>query len=180
MTISPLGKFIVALSLVALLLACIYVYGDHQFGLGETAERSLWLKRDNADLTKANAKIKLLEEQYRKQERDWADVLAATSTQYQKDLKHVKDDKDRVIAGLRDGSMRLFLPVATGLKPNGSAACQIATTASGRDGETRGELSIAAAEFLVSFASEADEVTKQLGRCQDIINADRGEGNGRK
>jgi hypothetical protein len=172
---SPLAwlKWGVALLLIAALAGCIYNYG-------EIAERVAWLARDIVGLTAANAKIKSLEEQYRKQEHDHADALAAISSQYQKDLKHVKDEKDRVIAGLRDGSMRLLIPVATTFKPDGSAACQITTTATGRDGQTRAELSVSASEFLVSFAAEADEVSKQLGRCQDIINADRGEGNARK
>lgn len=173
-------KWGAAFLLIAAMVYAIYAYGQQQLGLGQQAEQAACLKRDNADLTHANAKIKSLEEQYRKQEHDHAAALASISSQYQKDLAHVKADKDRVIAGLRDGSVRLHIPVATTVQPNGGAASAVVSTTAGRDGETRAELSVAASEFLVSLTSEADEVTKQLGRCQEVINADRksGESNG--
>jgi len=118
----------------------------------------------------------LLEEKYRQQEHDAADALAVISSKYQEDLKHVKTEKDRVIAGLRDGTFRLRIPVATRLGAYGGAASEVAFTACGRDGEARTELSVEASEFLVGLASESDEVVKQLGRCQDIIKADRTQG----
>lgn len=176
-------KWLAALLLIAAVLGIIYAYGQQQFGLGEKAERGTWLERENGQLVTANVKIKSLEEQYRTQEHDHAVALASISSQYQKDLAHVKADKDRVITGLRNGSMRLQVPIAATVQPDGGTASKVAATTTGRDGETRAELSISAAEFLVGLASEADEVTKQLGRCQDVINADRdqqGKNDGRK
>lgn len=174
-------KWLAALLLIAAVLGIVYAYGQQQFGLGEKAERGTWLERENGQLVTANAKIKSLEEQYRTQEQRHAVALASISSQYQKDLTHVKADKDRVIAGLRAGSMRLFIPSTATVSANGGAASAVTPATAGRDGDTRCELSVAASEFLVGFASEADEITKQLGRCQDVINADRnsGEGNGR-
>jgi hypothetical protein len=180
--IAPWVKWLAALLLVVAMDYAIYAYGQKQFGLGEQAERAVCLKRDNADLTSANAKLKSLEEQYRQQEHDHATALASISSQYQKDLTHVKADKDRVIAGLRAGAVRLFVPAATALSPDGGAASAVTPASSGRDGAARCELSVAASEFLVGLAAEADEVAKQLGACQAVINADRttGDGNGRK
>jgi len=176
-------KWLAALLLIAAVLGIVYAYGQQQFGLGEKTERGTWLKRENGQLVTANAKIRSLEEQYRMQEHDHTAALASISSQYQKDLAHVKADKDRVIASLRNGSMRLHIPIAATVQPNGGTASAVVLAATGRDGETRAELSVAASEFLVGLASEADEITKQLGRCQDVINADRdqqGKNDGRK
>lgn len=174
--IPPWVKWLAVLLLATAAVYAIYSYGQQQFGLGEKAERSTWLARENAQLTKANAKIKQLEEKYRQQEQDAADALAVISSKYQEDLKHVKTEKDRVIAGLRDGTFRLRIPVAARLSAYGGSAAEVAASTCGRDGETRAELSVEASEFLVGLASESDEVTKQLGRCQDVINADRNIG----
>jgi hypothetical protein len=181
--ISPWVKIFIPLLIIVAVLFGVFTYGAHQFGLGKKVEQAACLKRDNADLTHANAKLKSLEEQYRKQEHDHSAALAYISSQYQKDLAHVKADKDRVISGLRDGSVRLRILVASTVQPNGGAASAVTSSTAGRDGETRAELSVSASEFLVGLASEADEVTKQLGRCQDVINADRdqqGKNDGRK
>jgi hypothetical protein len=169
-------KWLAALLLIAAVLGIVYAYGQQQFGLGEKAERGTWLARENGQLVTANAKLKSLEEQYRTQEHDHAAALASISSQYQKELAHVKADKDRVIASLRDGSMRLRIPVAATVSANGGIASEVTPATTGRDGETRAELSVAAAEFLVGLASEADEVAKQLGACQAVINADRNIG----
>lgn len=169
-------EFIVALLVFAVVVCGIYAYGQHEFNSGKQTERATWLARENAQLTKANAKIKQLEEKYRQHEQDAADALAVISSKYQEDLKHVKTEKDRVIAGLRDGTFRLRIPVAARLSAYRGSAAEVAAPACGRNGETRAELSVEASEFLVGLASESDEVTKQLGRCQDVINADRNIG----
>lgn len=170
---SGLGVLIMALLIIAAAMLGVYAYGEYTFGLGELAERSRWLARDNTQLTAANAKIKSLEEKYRQQERDAADALAVISHNYQEDLKHVKTEKDRVIAGLRGGAFRLRIPVAARLTADGSGTAEAAASACGRDAGARAELSGQASEFLVGLASEADEVAKQLGRCQEIIKTDR-------
>lgn len=179
---SWLIPMVISLLLGTVLVAAGYAYGEKQFALGEQAERSAWQTRENDQLLAANAKIKHLEEKYRQQEQDAADAIAIISFNYQKDLKHVQAEKDRVIAGLRDGTFRLRLPAASGLHPNGGATAAVAACAPGCDAAARAELPVEAAEFLVGLASEADEVAKQLGRCQEVIQADRrnqGEGNGK-
>lgn len=166
-------KALSALLVVAAVALAIYAYGQQQFGLGEQAERSAWLKRENAELTMANAKIKTLEEEYRKREAQHATDMAAVSTKYQQELAHVKADKDRVIADLRSGALRLRIAVAAARPGGGSAAAATGTAAAGCDGEARAELSGAASEFLVGLANECDEVTHQLAACQAVIVKDR-------
>lgn len=170
---SWLTPMVISLLLGAVLVSAGYTYGEKQFALGEQAERSAWQTRENDQLLVANAQIKRLEEMYRQQEQDAADAIAIISFNYQKDLKHVQAEKDRAIAGLRDGTFRLRLPAASGLHPNGGAASEVATASCGCDGGKGAELSLAASEFLVGLASEADEVAKQLGRCQEVIIEDR-------
>ncbi|HTH39720.1 MAG TPA: lysis system i-spanin subunit Rz [Rhodocyclaceae bacterium] len=171
--ISPRVKLLVIVVLAGLLIGAFYAYGQQQFGLGEKAERTAWLTRENATLTKANARIKELEDQARAKEREHAQDMADASAQYQKDLKHEKAAKDRVIADLRRGDLRLQIPVTCPDAAGGSATGATGTSTGGRDGETRAELSVEASEFLVGLASEADEVVRQLTACQVVVNADR-------
>ncbi len=171
--IPPWVKLLVFVALIAAVVAAFYAYGQQQFGLGGQAERAAWLSRENTELTAANSRIKALQEEYRKQEQDHAAALAAVSTQYQQELTHAKAEKDRVIAGLRTGAVRLRIPVTCPLSTHGGDASALGTGTAGRDGETRAELSAEASEFLVVLASEADAVVHQLGACQAVINADR-------
>lgn len=174
--ISPWVKCLFELLVTVAVLAVLYFYGQQQFGLGEKAERALWLARENTGLVQANAKIKTLEEQYRTQEHKHAAAMAAISVQYQEDLKHVKATKDGIIAGLRGGTFRLRIPVASPVPTYGGAASGVGASTGGCDGGTRAELSVEASEFLVGLTSEADEVVKQLGKCQAVIKADRNTG----
>lgn len=161
-----------AVLLLAAVVAAIYAYGQQQFGLGEKAERSAWLERENTALTRANTRIKELEDLARAKERQHAQDMAAASAQYQEDLKHEKAAKDRAVADLRSGALRLRIPVACPEGAGGSGATAPGPGAGRRDGETRAELSVPAAEFLVGLASEADEVVRQLAACQRVIEKD--------
>lgn len=178
LVIPPWARALAVLALVTAVVAAIYAYGQQQLGLGQKSERTAWLARDNAELTAANTRIKVLQEEYRKREQGHAAALAAVSTQYQQELIHAKAEKDRVIAGLRTGAVRLRIPIAGPLSTTGDRAAALGTGTAGRDGETRADLSTAASEFLVGLASEADEVAHQLGACQAVINADRKTGDG--
>ena len=180
--IPPWAKLLGAVLLVAAVVAAIYAYGQQQFGLGEKAERTAWLGRENTALTKANtrikeledqARIKELEDQARAREREHAQDMAAASAKYQEDLKHEKAAKDRAVADLRSGALRLRIPVACPDGAGGSGTAAPGPGTVGRDGETRAELSVQASEFLVGLASEADEVVHQLTACQAVVIADR-------
>lgn len=171
--IPPWVKFVAAVLLVIAVLAAIYAYGQQQFGLGETAERAAWLKRENTALAAANARIKTLEEEARAKEHAHADAIAAISAQYQKDLSHEKATKDSVIADLRSGVRRLRIELASPHATGGSDGSQVGASAGRCDGSAYGELSGPASEFLVGLASEADEVVHQLTACQAMVIKDR-------
>lgn len=158
----------------ALLVAgVIYAYGDRQFEQGETTERAAWLQRENSALAAANEQIKVLEEAARASERAHALALAGVSQKYQEDLQHGKAENDRVIADLRRGALRLRIPATCPDAARDGGAAAPGASPGGRDGETRAELSDAASEFLVGFASECDAVVLQLTAGQAVIAADR-------
>lgn len=171
--IPPWAKVLGAVLLMAAVVAAIYAYGQQQFGLGEKAERTAWLARENTALIKANARIKELEDQTRAREREHAQDMAAASAKYQEDLTHEKAAKNRAVADLRSGALRLRIPVTCPDGAGGSGSAPLGPGTAGRDGEARAELSVQASEFLVGLASEADEVVHQLTACQAVVTADR-------
>ena len=172
----------VLLALAALLAAGALGAGAYRAGMN--AERNAWLARDNAQLRSANARIAQLQAQARAQEQAHGTAMAAAAAQFKKDLHDVRTQKDGVIADLRSGRLRLRVPVvaaASAACGAGGASTEAGAGAAGGDGEARAELSGAAAEFLVSFASEADAVVRQLSACQAVVAADRelqGSGDG--
>ncbi|MDR2838111.1 MAG: lysis protein [Azonexus sp.] len=161
--------------LAVVICAGINTYGERQFALGQQAERAVWLDRENTELASANARIIKLEENARATERAHAQSMAAASAQYQESLQHEKATKDRVIADLRAGALRLRFPAANtaGERADGDTTAALGPSAAGCDGGAGGELSLAVAEFFVGLASEADEVVHQLAACQAVVIADR-------
>jgi len=166
-------EVLIILIVVAAIIGAIYAYGDEQFGLGQKAERAEWLSRENTELTEANALIVALEEAAREKERQHALAMAAVSAQYQEDLRDEKATRDRVVADLRSGAQRLRIELARRETAGGSGTAEGSASAGRCDGETHAELSVAASEFLVGLASEADEVVRQLTACQAVVTADR-------
>lgn len=165
-----------ALGIVAIALGIIYAisaYNGWLINVGKTAERAEWLKRENAELVAAKARIKTLEDEARAQEHAHGQAMVAASTQYQKDLSHEQATKDGVIADLRAGTRRLRIELAAAKATGGSGAAQAGAGPGRCDGPATAELSQSAAEFLVDLASEADTVVHQLTACQAVVVADR-------
>ena len=98
----------------------------------------------------------------------------AASATYQKELTNVTKIKDRVIAQLRAGSIRLRDPGAK-YSLGANTLPSIGTTPGGCNGGAEAELSDSLAEFLTGEASRADGVVAQLQACQAVVKSDRGE-----
>ena len=163
-------------AVVLIILVITALFGRGQFEHGRRTERAEWLARDNVALKQANTRIQQLEEQGRVKERQHAQDMAVAEADYQEGLKHERAAKDRVIADLRSGALRLRVAVTEANNTDnnsGNAAATLGTGTAGGDGAARAELSDAAAEFLVGLAGEADEVTRQLSACQAVVVADR-------
>ena len=147
--------------------------GSWQNDAGHVAERTVWQTRDNNELKLANAHILNLETAYRAAEQQYAQNQADISTKYQKEQQDAKRKTDALFASYRAGTFRLRDPGASGKNTCGGASGQAATGTGGRDGSTTGELSGAAAEFLLGLTGEADAVAIQLSACQAVIVSDR-------
>ena len=146
-----------------------YFYGHSN---GVDSERVVWQAKEikatqEADkaLADAQAKVNALQAQY-------ANNLAVISGNYQQELKNVSATKDRTIAALRAGAIRLRDPgTHYTLDPNPLPGT---STSPGRcDGSSKGRLSDEIGEFLVSEASRADSIVDQLAACQAVIIKDR-------
>jgi hypothetical protein len=171
--INVLAGLITSVLLVAAIAASIKSYGSHRYDQGKLAELTVWQQRENDELAWANARIVAQEAAARAQEQHNAQQLAAASQTYQESLQHEKATHDRTVADLRTGALRLRIELARRQTADGGSAAG-STPGPGRcDGETRAELSTAAAEFLVGLAAEADTVVHQLTACQAVVIADR-------
>lgn len=154
----------------AVLAFSLAIGSGYLYGLthGKKIERAEWQAKEiKADRAAAD---KLAQAQRDKAaiERKHQAAMVAASEAYQQELKHVRTQKDRVIADLRAGALRLRDPgtrYALGVHPLPGSG----PAAGGCDAAAGGKLSDEAAEFLVDLVSEADEVARQLGRCQQVV-----------
>lgn len=150
-------------------LASLVGVGYWQHGAGADEERVAWQERELKQVTKAANRIRQIHEDARAKERKAAEDLAALAAQFEQEKADVTARKDRLIAQLRRGDIRLRFPTAGALPANRSPAGAAAAPAGERDGRAPTELPGPAAEFLLSLASESDEVVHQLSACQAIV-----------
>lgn len=135
-----------------------------------------FVKRDNAALAEANARIAALNAQVRAIEQDGQRKLDLIAQQHEKDKANAKAQRDRDVAAARAGSLKLQDPYgATVCAGQGdrSATAETGPGAGGRDGSAGAQLSQQLTEFLYAEADRADEVVDQLSRAQDVIRQDR-------
>lgn len=162
--------------IIGLLLAwgaSLYGVGAWQNDAGHVAERTTWQARENSELRTANSKILAIENGARKAEQDNAAAQAAISTDYERKLSDANKQRAADVAAVRAGTLRLRDPNPAGLRACGSIAPETGAGASGRDGAQGSELSEQATEFLFGLANDADDVARQLGSCQAVVDADR-------
>lgn len=160
------------LGLVLAWIASLFAVGSWQNDAGHVAEKSAWQTRENIELAQANAKIIVLNQAVRDQEHRSAEQINQIAIVYEKDKSHEIEKRDAVIAHLRAGTLRLFDP-ASAIGTDGNTTGQTAASSRCGDGTASGELSGQTGEFLVSLASESDEVVRQLTTCQSVITEDR-------
>ena len=157
--------------IIGALLAIIgaYFYGE---SVGEDSANATWLKRENTELTEANAKIIELTARNRAIEQKAAQDQNAIETKLVKEKKDGLAKKDRIIADLRSGALKL----------RGAAACEspggsprpAATPDPGGTPTSKGsQFSEADGEFFVREAGRADDNTIALNACIAILQSDR-------
>lgn len=161
------------IGLIVAWLASLVGVGYWQNEAGHVDERTTWQTRENGELRTANATIKALQEQARQSEHDHAAALAAVSTDYERKLSDANKQRAADAAALRAGTLRLRDPNPPGLRACGGLGAQVGAGAGRRDGPEGGELSEAAAGFLLELASDADDIARQLTACQAVVVHDR-------
>ena len=93
-------------------------------------------------------------------------ALARRADHLTQEQTHAKTERDRFNDDVRNGAVRLSIPVAGGqcAGPADSAA------AAGHRHETRAELDAATAAALDAIAGDGDDATRQLNACIDAYN----------
>lgn len=172
-SIPPWVKLFGALLVIAAIVIAIYSYGQQQFDIGKKAERADWLKRDNAALVKANARIDQLNREKAALEAASEQRLADKTTAYLKERQHEKAKSDAVIADLRTGNAGLFYHLANHQGAGGGGSRQVGAAASGGDGGTDAQLPAATGADIYAEADRADSIVRQLGLCQQVVIEDR-------
>lgn len=152
----------------------VWLYGEQRYQAGVGAERGVQAERHAAELQAANAEIVRLSTAARAAESWHANTLSDLSQRYQVTLKNAQERHSNDLAAVRTGALRLRDPDASlrfdACRGPGAAP---GAGAGGLDGAAPGELSRAAAAFLLAFAADADGVAEQLSGCQAVITADR-------
>lgn len=158
-------KLIVACALAACLAAA--VYGIYLAGY-QNAERKYQLEIAQAN-EQAQAKYADLETQARKAEEDHRAAITQIETEHRKKLMRLQHEKDAAIADALLNGMYLD---ATCEDINADLPKTAATSGTGH-ATGRARLSDPAAEFLITFASEADERVTELNKCRSQLIEDR-------
>lgn len=164
---NPLNPY---LWLVAILVLGAVGGGAYYSGRtdGKKIERAEWQARELKAQQEAADALLAAQNNVERERKQHALAIASISTKYEERLQHVSKTKDRVIADLRSGGIRLRDPgsrYSIGINPvpgktNPPGEC---------DGKTERGLSIELAEFLAGEATRADTIVEQLTSCQALI-----------
>ena len=166
------GRLLVGLLSVLALVAGVGIYMAHRDAANYARGHADAVAEWTADTARRQAEALHLQADYRLRERGMAASVTAVADHYAKENADAKAKLAAVNADLADGRLRLTIPGAA--CPGGGGAAAAAGPAGGGDGAARSELPGQVAADLAALADDADEVTRQLGACQAILEAERG------
>ena len=148
---------------------------EEGYARGMKDERLVWQVRENIELNAKNELITKLQEEYRALEQKSAKDVAAVAEELQKGIKHAQADRDRFVADVRAGRVRLRIPGAApcSQSPSGDPTPSPGAGPAGSDAPAGSELPPKIAEDLFTLMAEADEVVLQLQAAQELIRKDR-------
>lgn len=174
---------IYAVVLAAALGALWYAYttiDDRGYTRGKAETEAAFVKRDNKALQDALTKVAALEADRRARESAHEQALQQIRDQHRKDEDHAKRQRDADVAAAIAGTLKLRDPGAAvrAAQCDRGAGPAPGSAAGLGDGAAGGELSGAAAEFLLQLVHDADRNTRQLGEAQRVIEAQRRTCNG--
>lgn len=153
-------------ALAVLIAVGFVVYQIYSYGVD--TEHARWQLRESAALADKQTKILELQTLNRELERAATLRVTALQTVYERKLQDEKSKTNRIIAGIASGAKRLSISTkASGVCASTPSSTATATTTSNT--ETRAELSDESAQFLVSEASRADEITLESNYVKDLL-----------
>ncbi|MBP1314422.1 lysis system i-spanin subunit Rz [Herbaspirillum sp. 1130] len=150
----------VATALGAVLLAlCLGLIGGHLWG----GHRQAQIDEGRAAKVSEQHAIALASatERYREAERSGQAAVAAITAAAQQEKDNAKKQMDILRGKLRTGAVRLSVAV------DAASAAAAARAASAGDREARADLLPAAADVLLDFAIEGDDIVRELNACVD-------------
>lgn len=158
-----------------ILVVLLAVFGWKAYDYGVTSEHDKNKNLVNKELVKKQEKILELTTMNRELERQHTADTAASHNLYQEQNQHAQAEVNSIIHDVRTGAKRLYVNTNTPVRvpSDGSPASPIAAIRLDSDATTRSELSKEDGEFLVTFAADADQVTRQLELCQRQLLIDR-------
>jgi hypothetical protein len=165
--------------IMAVAIAAASYAGWHFRGLKADADIAA-LKQEHAvviaSLQSAMAKAKAdAEQSARNQERSHAEQMAKVAEKHQEEISNAKAKLDRAVSDYRAGSIRLRDKFACNCSSGTGRSAEVSAATSQRDGEAGIRLLSQDVEFLLQFASEADQLADQLRQCQSVIASDRSQ-----
>ncbi len=166
--------------LAVLALVCATHFAAYMHGADTTQEKANAAMSDvRKNIAEQNAAHALqLVAALRKasdQERDFAQQMAYIDQQHQKEIHENQIASQRVIAGLRDGTVSLRDKFTSCKRSADSGSAQAGASTCGGDGPASVQLQAEDAEFLILVAQDADRVADQLRACQAIVRSDRAQ-----
>ena len=153
---------LVKLLACALMLATAFLFGWRQ---GSLNVQSAWDKEKAELNAQAIDKIAQANDRVRQVEAEAARQVAAVDAQYQQQLR--RNENEKAIALRRASTGGLFINAKC--PSSGDSLPTAAASTSRSDAGSRVELPRSDAEFLITFAAEADQVADQLRACQGLL-----------
>jgi Rz lysis protein len=148
-----------------------FLYGHSD---GRQDERLEWEERENSALREANAALDAAHRKAREQEQRRAAVQAQLVADFEEELHHAETARDRAIAAVRRGELRLRDTAAAAGPACGGGAAEVAASATpGVPAPAPSELPRARDEAVVRLLAEADELVGEVNLCWSIVRKDR-------
>lgn len=161
---SWIAAVVAYLIIVSLAFGAVWAIYDS----GKRDERADWQAKQVNEAAQAQSTIDRLTIQNQALGQLSLGIATAAKTHYEQELTHEKANFNRTIADVRTGAKRLS--ISTKAVPACAGGISLAaTTKPTVDGETRSELSQAAAEFVIRFGNEADETVIESNYVKDLL-----------
>jgi prophage endopeptidase len=169
----PLKDWLIAGALAAILGYHLYTVHEARKagfdeGFAEATEQCE--ARERAAKADYDKRVLALQQQKREAEQEQAAQLAIAGANYEKDLQDAQDQRKRDLAAAQSGAIKLRVAGLCPRAPDTSTSPETSTATAERDGAAGGELPAALTGRLLELADDANEVVRQLGACQAVVN----------